>query len=243
MSNIFTPTNQKLLTNIAVVRLNRGGKRFEIACYKNKVVNWRDGAEKDINEVIQVPDKVFMNVSKGELAKKEVLKKCFDTDNLKEICLLILNKGELQLSEKERKEMQDNKFKEISVLIADMCIDPETQVPVQQTLVQNAMKEIHFNVKPAKCAKTQAVALIPHLQEVIKIQRTEMKVKVTIPVRDYGKIKTKLAELLKVESEDKEENMVVVGLVAPGGVKVLTDLVQQKTRGSGSVDIVSLQEI
>ena len=26
-----------------------------------------------------------MNVSKGELAKKEVLKKCFDTDNLKEV--------------------------------------------------------------------------------------------------------------------------------------------------------------
>jgi ribosome maturation protein SDO1 len=40
---IKTPTNQKLLTNIAVVRMKRGGKRFEIACYKNKVLNWRNG--------------------------------------------------------------------------------------------------------------------------------------------------------------------------------------------------------
>ncbi len=34
---------QKRLTNIAVVRMKKHGKRFEIACYKNKVVNWRNG--------------------------------------------------------------------------------------------------------------------------------------------------------------------------------------------------------
>ncbi|KIH47217.1 Shwachman-Bodian-Diamond syndrome protein [Ancylostoma duodenale] len=34
--NIKTPTNQKLLTNVAVVRMKKMGKRFEIACYKNK---------------------------------------------------------------------------------------------------------------------------------------------------------------------------------------------------------------
>ena len=47
----FTPVNQVRLTNVAVVRLKRGGKRFEIACYKNKVVNWRNGVETDIDEV------------------------------------------------------------------------------------------------------------------------------------------------------------------------------------------------
>jgi hypothetical protein len=34
---------QKRLTNIAVVRYKSHGKRFEIACYKNKVLNWRNG--------------------------------------------------------------------------------------------------------------------------------------------------------------------------------------------------------
>ena len=38
---IKTPTNQKLLTNVAVVKMKKCGKRFEIACYKNKVVSWR----------------------------------------------------------------------------------------------------------------------------------------------------------------------------------------------------------
>lgn len=41
-SKIFTPTNQIRLTNIATVRLKKGGKRFEIACYRNKVISWRN---------------------------------------------------------------------------------------------------------------------------------------------------------------------------------------------------------
>ena len=44
MASIFTPTNQIRLTNVAIVRMKKAGKRFEIACYKNKVVSWRKGA-------------------------------------------------------------------------------------------------------------------------------------------------------------------------------------------------------
>lgn len=38
-----THAGQKRLTNIAVVRLKKNGKRFEIACYRNKVSDWRAG--------------------------------------------------------------------------------------------------------------------------------------------------------------------------------------------------------
>lgn len=31
------------MTNVAIVRLKKKGIRFEVACYKNKVVNWRNG--------------------------------------------------------------------------------------------------------------------------------------------------------------------------------------------------------
>ncbi len=39
---IKTPTNQQRLTNVAIVRMKKCGQRFEIACYKNKVVSYRD---------------------------------------------------------------------------------------------------------------------------------------------------------------------------------------------------------
>jgi hypothetical protein len=36
-------TGQKRLTNVAIVRLKKGGYRFEIAAYQNKVRDWRNG--------------------------------------------------------------------------------------------------------------------------------------------------------------------------------------------------------
>lgn len=42
-------------------------------------------SEKDLDEVLQT-DKVFMNVSKGQVAKKEDLSKAFGTDDVTEIC-------------------------------------------------------------------------------------------------------------------------------------------------------------
>lgn len=58
---------------MAIIRYDYKGKRFEIACYKNKVaiiprshlqiVNWRNGIEKDIDEVLQIPS-IFLNASK-----------------------------------------------------------------------------------------------------------------------------------------------------------------------------------
>lgn len=85
---IQTPTNQKLLTNVAVVRYKKCGKRFEIACYKNKVLNWRNKVEKNIDEVLQTPT-VFTNVSKGQVAKKDELVKIFETDDMLEICKIV----------------------------------------------------------------------------------------------------------------------------------------------------------
>jgi len=94
---IKTPTNQKLLTNVAIVRLKKCGKRFEIACYKNKVLNWRNKTfifyilfvlnfrEKNIDEVLQTQN-VFVNVARGQLAKRDDLVECFETDNQLGIC-------------------------------------------------------------------------------------------------------------------------------------------------------------
>lgn len=88
---------QKRLTNIAVVRLKKAGKRFEIACYKNKVLDWRQGSEKDIDEVLQT-EEVFQNVGKGQVAHTEDLMKAFGTSDRLAICKLILAKGGLQVS-------------------------------------------------------------------------------------------------------------------------------------------------
>ena len=95
---VGTPVNQVRLTNVAYVRLNKKGKRFEIACYRNKVVNWRNKIETDIREVLQA-EAVFANVSKGMLASQKDLQEAFQTTDTQIVCREILDKGELQVSE------------------------------------------------------------------------------------------------------------------------------------------------
>lgn len=88
------PVNQVRMTNVAYIKLKKGGKRFELACYKNKILDWRNKRETNINEVLQI-DQIFTNVSKGDVAKKVDLL-VFGEDLTKEqIILEILNKGEI----------------------------------------------------------------------------------------------------------------------------------------------------
>ncbi len=59
---ITQPVNQVRLTNVAIVRMSIHGKRFELACYRNKLLNYRQGVETDLSEVLQT-DRIFTNVS------------------------------------------------------------------------------------------------------------------------------------------------------------------------------------
>lgn len=75
--SIFTPQNNQKLTNVAVVRLRCNGVRFEIACYKNKLQDYRNNpVSTPLSEVLQ-SDQVFLNVSKGLLAKAQDLQRAF----------------------------------------------------------------------------------------------------------------------------------------------------------------------
>ena len=180
---IKTPTNQKLLTNVAVVRMKKCGKRFEIACYKNKVLNWRNKTEKNIDEVLQTQN-IFVNVGKGQLAKRDDLLEVFGTEDQLEICKLILEKGDLQVSDKERQTTSESSFKEVANLIANMCVNPETQRPYSLETIEKALHDAHFSLKANRSAKQQALEMIPKLREQVKIDRAKMRIRVSVPAKN-----------------------------------------------------------
>ncbi|CAE8736309.1 unnamed protein product, partial [Polarella glacialis] len=90
------------------------------ACYKNKVLNWREGIEKDLQEVIQT-DTVFTNVSKAIIAKEKDLQLAFGTVNLEDICRKILKDGDLQVSDKEREVHMEGLFRDIIQIVVERC--------------------------------------------------------------------------------------------------------------------------
>ncbi|KIE00058.1 UPF0023 family protein, partial [Metarhizium majus ARSEF 297] len=136
---INQPSNQIKLTNVSLVRLKKGKKRFEIACYKNKVMEWRSGIETDLDNVLQIPN-VFLNVSKGQTAPKEDLEKAFGKGkSTDDIVLEILKKGELQVGEKERAAQLERVHNEVIGIVASKLVDPRTKRVYTSGMIEKAL--------------------------------------------------------------------------------------------------------
>ncbi|KAL6787854.1 SBDS protein C-terminal domain-containing protein [Trichoderma sp. SZMC 28012] len=139
MSRINLPSNQIKLTNVSLVRLKKGKKRFEIACYKNKVLEWRSGIETDLDNVLQIPN-VFLNVSKGQTAPKEDLEKAFGKGKTTdEIVLEILKKGELQVGDKERAAQLERVHNEVISIVVSKLVDPRTKRVYTPGMIEKAL--------------------------------------------------------------------------------------------------------
>ena len=66
-------------------------------------------------------------------------------------------KGELQVSEKERHVQQDTMLKDIATTVADKCVNPENKRPYPVSMIEKAMKDVHFSLKPNRNTKQQVV--------------------------------------------------------------------------------------
>lgn len=141
MVNINQPSNQIKLTNVSIVRIKRQKKRFELACYKNKVLEYRTGTEKDLDEVLQIPQ-IFLNVSKGAVAPTSDLQKAFPGKTTDEIILEILMKGELQVGEKEREAQLEKLNNEVVGIVAGRCVDPRTKRVYTGSMIEKALGEL-----------------------------------------------------------------------------------------------------
>jgi ribosome maturation protein SDO1 len=150
---INQPSNQIKLTNVSLVRLKKGKKRFEIACYKNKVLEWRSGIETDLDNVLQIPN-VFLNVSKGQTAPRDDLDKAFGKGkSVDDIVLEILKKGELQVGEKERAAQLERVHNELIGIVASKLVDPRTKRVYTSGMIEKALdmlsSQAHTTDKPS----------------------------------------------------------------------------------------------
>ena len=229
---------------MAIVRLKRGGKRFEIACYKNKVVNWRNGVESDIAEVLQI-DNVFANVSRGIAAKAKDLEDCFGTTDRVEVCKHILTKGQLQVSEKERQVAQETLYRDIATIVSEKCINSETKRPFTVNMIERTMKEtLHYATNSSKSAKRQALEVIQLLRKHIPIVRAQMKVRISVPSTKESATKNELmgkynVQTIKTISEADAAMTVLECNIQPGDFRALDSFVRESAGGLG-LDVMDM---
>lgn len=237
---INQPSGQIKLTNVSLVRLKRGRKRFEVACYQNKVQDYRKGIEKDLDEVLQI-HQVFTNVSKGETASKEDLLKCFNTADQDSIIREILAKGEIQLSERER-QLELNKINnEMLTIISAKSINPKSKKRYPPTMIHKALVELKFNPvlnKPAKLQALEALKILTKSQ-LIPITRARMKVKVAVDASEVDTIAQLKNHVNAAEEINENGRWSVTGLIDPVSYRELVGLCEQK----GQIQVLDMAVI
>lgn len=192
--------------------LHPGKKRFELACYKNKLLEYRSGAEKDLDNVLQVPT-VFLSVSKAQTAPSAELAKAFGTGTPREEILQeILRKGEVQVGERERKDILERVEKEVLDIVSGRLVDPSTKRVYTSGMIHKALdqltsasgqqqtqasgeangegedsqpkKPLWTGVSANRSAKSQALDAMKALiaWQPIPVMRARMRLRVTCPV-------------------------------------------------------------
>ncbi|PGH36432.1 SBDS family rRNA metabolism protein [[Emmonsia] crescens] len=139
---INQPSNQIKFTNVSIVRLRKGKKRFELACYKNKLLEYRSGTETDLDNVLQVPT-VFLSVSKAQTAPSVELTKAFGTKmSNDEILQEILRKGEVQVGDRERKDILERIEKEVIEIVSARLVDPVSKRVYTTGMISKALDQL-----------------------------------------------------------------------------------------------------
>lgn len=200
-------------TNVAIVRLKVNKDKFEVACYKNKIKQYREKIEHNIDEVLQVSE-IFTNAIKGDKANKKDLEKHFPEMTNKEIIDLILNKGDLQVSEKERESALNNVKCDIASIISEKTFDLKTGKPISYYVILKAMDDIGVIIKEHEDAKKQALKLIKQLQDQgsLNIERRYMKLgisvkKGSVKYLDVNDLCVYLKEIKAVDVKEEEDSL------------------------------------
>ena len=175
------PVGQKLLTNVSIVKLKFGKSRFELACYPNKIQDYRNKKEKDIDEVLQSKE-IYTNAIKGDLVPKKVLKEVFPKMTYQDIIKLILDKGDIQTGEKERDEGKANLKRYVSNIIVQKTYNTDNGLPFPQDIITKALDNINFKYNEKDNEKKQAMRGIKELisHKILPIERRLMQLKLTL---------------------------------------------------------------
>lgn len=248
MAVINQPASQIKLTNVSLVRMKRGKKRFEIACYQNKVQDWRLGVEKDLDEVLQIPQ-VFLNVSKGQTASNDDLITAFGSTNQDLIISEILDRGEIQLNEKERVANLRQKQNEFLNIISTKCINPKSKKRYPPSMIQKALSELKFHLNPNKPAKLQALEAIKLLvsKQLFPIERASMKVKVILVNRVKDDVYEPYIKPLLDQIDEESSNDQVfesVSIIDPTNYRLIVEILQGENakinNGEGTVEVIDM---
>lgn len=139
----------------------------------------------------------------------------------------------------------DNFYKDVASIIAEKCIDPKTNRQYTATIIERALKDVHFNPDLKKSAKQQAFTeALPLLQQRFSIQRANMRVRLRIQMQHKTAIKDMIDGLhlvLETTEVDAASGMLqMTCLIEPGMYRTLHKQLEETTHGTGGIELMNL---
>ena len=186
---------------ITIARYKKGNKVFEIAINPNEALEFKEGKDFDLNELVRSHD-IFEDASKGLLASEDDIKEVFDTNNNDEVILKIIKDGEIQLTSEQRKKIREQKENKILDMIHRRVVDPKTHLPHPITRIKLAMEQAKVHIKENKSAEEQIEGIIKALKLILPMRYEEKKISIKIPANYAGKAYSQIKKMIKTEKEE-----------------------------------------
>lgn len=222
-----------------LARLKHGGEVFEIVVDADKAVDYRNGANADIREVLKA-EKIFSDANKGMVISDASMKRAFNTADVLEVAKTILKNGEIQLTAEYRAKLREEKKRRIIEIIHRNGIDPRTNLPHPPQRIENAMLEAKVSVDEHKRAEDQVQDILKKIRAVLPVKFEVREIAVRIPAehaaRSYSILKN-FGTMLKDEWQNDGSLIAVVEM--PAGLQQgFFDALNSATHGNAETKIV-----
>lgn len=226
------------LDTALIAHMDVKGERFEIFVDPDLGLAYKQGAKKELNNVLVV-EEIFKNARKGERHKSTDLKKAFQTEEIWKIADIILKKGDLALTTEQKRKMLEEKRKQIASLIAREAIDPRTGAPHTLVRITQAMENVRLDIDPFRDAATQIDSVISALRLALPIKFEKKKIAIKVgpeyAQRTYGLFKN-----YGIQKEEwTSDGSLVVTMELPAGiVSEFYDRLNKATAGQAQTKIL-----
>ena len=64
------------------------------------------------------------------------------------------------MSERERQAQLEQMFRDIATIVAEKCVNPETNRPYTVGIIEKGMKDVHFSVRSSRSTKQQVLGTV-----------------------------------------------------------------------------------
>ena len=234
-----TKTFDQERVHFNIAKYKKAGEEYQIVIDPDKAVEYKEGAEVSIEEVLK-SEGIFFDAKKGEHASEERMKEVFGTDDPLHIAKIILKEGEIQLTAEHRAKIREDKRKRIVILICKNACDPKTKLPHPPNRIESAMEEARVRIDEFRTAQDQVADIIKQLRPVIPISIEHREIKVHIPSTHAPKMYGNIGHYGTIKQEKWENDGSWTGTVdVPAGmVNDFFDKLNALTQGGVHTEIL-----